>query len=113
MDIVWNENTAHVLSDTGEFEVSFPSALERTLSDQSGSADIKVPMHGRIVTLRVQVGDLVQTGDALFTLEAMKMEHTIRSPIDGSVSRVLIDAGSQVEEDGLAIVLSSGEPSGD
>ena len=112
-DIVWNKRTAHVLSDVGEFAVSFPSALERTFSGQSGGSDIKVPMHGRIVTLRVQAGDPVEIGDALFTLEAMKMEHTIRSPADGTVSQILIDAGSQVEEDALAIILAANEPSDD
>ena len=110
-DIVWNNTTAHVLSDVGEFAVSFPSALERTFSGQSGSSEIKVPMHGRIVTLRVHAGDPVEVGDALFTLEAMKMEHTIRSPSDGKVSQILVDAGSQVEENTLAIVLTANEPS--
>lgn len=49
---------------------------------------IKSPMPGTIVKVYVKVGDKVKKGQALFVMEAMKMEHTMKAPADGVVKAV-------------------------
>jgi biotin carboxyl carrier protein len=52
--------------------------------------EIKAPMPGLIVDIRVAAGQAVQKGDALLVLEAMKMENIIKAPGDGVVSAVKV-----------------------
>ena len=56
------------------------------------------PMSGRIVACHVNAGDHVAAGAAVVTLEAMKMEHTLRATEPGTVISYLVDAGEQVSE---------------
>ncbi|MBB5216512.1 biotin carboxylase N-terminal domain-containing protein [Parapusillimonas granuli] len=63
-------------------------------SDQGGS--LTAPMPGKIISIAVKPGDTVKAGDALLVMEAMKMEHTIQSPKDGTVREVFFALGDQV-----------------
>jgi 3-methylcrotonyl-CoA carboxylase alpha subunit len=59
----------------------------------------------------VSAGDVVAQGDVLVVLEAMKMEHSIRAPRDGTVESVLVKDGEQVERGAvLVVVVPSEEP---
>jgi biotin carboxyl carrier protein len=60
--------------------------------------NIKAPMPGLIIELKVSEGDEVKTGDTLLILEAMKMENIIKSPRDGKVKSVKIKKGDSVEK---------------
>jgi len=81
------------------------SAFER-VSDRRSSAgagapretggDLISPMPGRVRRLLVEDGARVARGDVLLVLEAMKMEHAIRSPMDGTV-RLRVAEGDLVE----------------
>lgn len=59
---------------------------------------------GRILTLKVKVGDAVKQGDVLLLLEAMKMENEIKAPADGTVKEILVKEGDRVTE-GQAMVV--------
>lgn len=61
------------------------------------SGDMKAPMPGRIVSIRVQAGDAVKKGDLMLILESMKMENNILSPMDGIVGNVLVVQGEMVD----------------
>ena len=52
--------------------------------------NIKAPMPGLIIDLRVKEGDLVKMGDPLLILEAMKMENIIKAPGDSIVKSVKV-----------------------
>jgi propionyl-CoA carboxylase alpha chain len=54
-------------------------------------------MPGAVIRLLVSPGDTVTAGDVLLVLEAMKMEHGVRSPVDGVVGEVLVAPGQQVD----------------
>lgn len=56
---------------------------------------------------RVAVGDRVSRGDALAVIEAMKMESTVTSPLDGTVAEVVVAPGSGVEVGDLLVVLTA------
>ncbi len=65
--------------------------------DGDGSAGVfTAPMHGVIVKLLVEAGAAVEKDQPLLIMEAMKMEHTIRAPVDGVVTEFYFQPGEQV-----------------
>jgi biotin carboxyl carrier protein len=60
--------------------------------------NIKAPMPGLIIDLRVKAGDTVAAGDTLVILEAMKMENSIKSPAAATVRTVKVGKGDSVEK---------------
>jgi acetyl/propionyl-CoA carboxylase alpha subunit len=65
---------------------------------ETGNGQLTAPMPGRIVQVAGKVGDVVLKGEALVTLEAMKMEHTLTAPFDGEVAELSVQVGDQVSE---------------
>lgn len=65
--------------------------------------NIKAPMPGLIIELKVKNGDVVKQGDSLLILEAMKMENIIKSPGEGVVKSVKIKKGESVEKNQVLI----------
>jgi acetyl/propionyl-CoA carboxylase alpha subunit len=63
-----------------------------------GDGVIRSPMPGRIVAVQVKAGQVVARGEPLVTLEAMKMEHVLTAPFDGTVAELAAETGSQVSE---------------
>ncbi len=62
-------------------------------------------MPGRVVRVEANVGDTVEAGQVLVVLEAMKMEHTLRSPNEGTVMEVDCSPGDQVEAGAVLVVI--------
>jgi biotin carboxyl carrier protein len=60
--------------------------------------NIKAPMPGLIIDLKVNSGDTVNAGDALLILEAMKMENILKSPGAGIVKSLKVKKGDSVEK---------------
>jgi pyruvate carboxylase len=67
-------------------------------------AHIGAPMPGTVVTVPVHLGQAVSRGEVLLTLEAMKMETTVRAERDGSVKEILVKAGLQVDTKDLLMI---------
>jgi len=72
-------------------------------SQQTGS--LVAPLPGTVVKVHVAIGDRVETGDALVSIEAMKMEHEVRAQVSGSVSEVRVSAGEQVEAGKVLVIV--------
>jgi acetyl-CoA/propionyl-CoA carboxylase biotin carboxyl carrier protein len=62
----------------------------------SGSGQVAVPMQGTIVKVLVAVGDVVEVGQAICLLEAMKMENAVNAEKDGVIKEVRVSAGDSV-----------------
>ena len=62
----------------------------------AAGGSLAAPMPGQVIAVLVREGQPVAAGDPLLILEAMKMEHTVRSPRDGVVTAVRYHAGEQV-----------------
>lgn len=60
------------------------------------ATNVTAPMPGNIVSVKVQVGDSVKSGDVLCILEAMKMENEIMAPKAGKIVAVSTSAGTSV-----------------
>ncbi len=81
-----------------------PLAAHRD-EDPSGGR-LTAPMPGRITQLLVRAGDAVRRGQPLIVLEAMKMEHTVAAPADGTVAAVRFAVGDLVEEGAELVALA-------
>ncbi|RJE74989.1 pyruvate carboxylase [Reichenbachiella sp. MSK19-1] len=68
-----------------------------------GDHEIGAPIPGKLVDIRVKVGDKVKDNDPLFVIEAMKMETTITATESAVVKRVHLTAGDLVESNDLVI----------
>lgn len=60
-------------------------------------AEVSADIPGMILKVNVQVGDAVKPGDAIFVMEAMKMELEIPSPSNGTVTAVLVNVNDVVQ----------------
>jgi biotin carboxyl carrier protein len=69
------------------------------------ATEVTVPMVGKIVGVNVKVGDAVSEDDQIATLEAMKMEMPIVSPVAGTVKEVKVAAGQEVEADTVLAII--------
>ncbi|MCZ8217047.1 MAG: biotin/lipoyl-binding protein [Cyclobacteriaceae bacterium] len=65
--------------------------------------NIKAPMPGLIINLKVAEGDIVKAGDQLLILEAMKMENILKSPGDGVIKKIKVKKGDSVEKNQVLI----------
>ena len=68
---------------------------------------LTAPMPGKLVAFLAQAGEKVKAGQPLAVMEAMKMEHTIASPRDGTVAELLYAVGDQVAEGGELLRLQA------
>jgi acetyl/propionyl-CoA carboxylase alpha subunit len=66
-------------------------------------ADVKAPMPGLVLEVKVEPGQEVKKGEALVVIEAMKMENIIKAVSDAKVSRVAVEKGASVEKNDLLI----------
>jgi biotin carboxyl carrier protein len=64
----------------------------------AGNGVIAAPMPGKVAAVEVSQGETVAKGQRLLTLEAMKMEHGLIAPFDGTVAELSAQAGAQVNE---------------
>jgi len=65
------------------------------------------PMPGKVVDLKVKVGDKVSKGDPVVILEAMKMEHQVNAPETGKVSKIFIKKDQQLDNGALLMIVDS------
>ena len=76
----------------------------------AGAAALNAPMPGTVTVVKAAVGDRVTKGQPLMILEAMKMEHVITAPYDGTVEQLRVAAGGTVAMDELLAAIT---PAGD
>ena len=71
----------------------------------TGPADVVSPMPGSVLALHVAIGDDVEPGAPIATIEAMKMEHVVPSPTSGRVAELLVKQADQVTRGKLIAVI--------
>jgi biotin carboxyl carrier protein len=78
------------------------------MSDAAASKvnELKAPMPGLIVDIRVETGQTVQKGDPLLVLEAMKMENILKAPGDGVVGAIKVGLRDNVTKGQVLIQFS-------
>lgn len=81
-----------------------PFSVDLDAAAGSGGV-IKAPMHGKLIALFVTAGEAVVKGQRLAIVEAMKMEHVLTAPRDGTVTELGATPGAQVAEGAKVVVL--------
>jgi geranyl-CoA carboxylase alpha subunit len=64
--------------------------------ESGGDGKLRASMNGRVVAVLADVGQIVQAGQPIVTLEAMKMEHVHTAPLSGKLTAVHVATGEQV-----------------
>jgi 3-methylcrotonyl-CoA carboxylase alpha subunit len=93
-----NGEVAHVFTAQGATQIVAIDALAHAGETHAEVGRLTAPMPGKVVSFAVKAGDVVKKGQALAVMEAMKMEHTIAAPADGTVAELLFAPGDQVTE---------------
>ena len=76
----------------------------QSAADGPGSGQVRAPMDGLVLDVRCEAGQTVTKGQVLAVMEAMKMEHSLKAGVDGTVESVSIRCGDQVK--GKQVVLT-------
>ncbi|MBC7704021.1 MAG: acetyl/propionyl/methylcrotonyl-CoA carboxylase subunit alpha [Rhodoferax sp.] len=90
--------TTHVFTPHGATRILAIDLLAHAGAGQADAGRLTAPMPGKVLSFAVKNGDVVKKGQALAVMEAMKMEHTIAAPADGTVAELLYAPGDQVLE---------------
>jgi len=88
----------HVFTPQGATRISLLDPLAHAGEATPEGGRLTAPMPGKVVSFAVKAGDKVKAGQALAVMEAMKMEHTISAPKDGTVAELLYAPGDQVAD---------------
>ena len=91
-------DVAQVFTAQGATQIIAVDALAHAGDTHAEGGRLTAPMPGKVVSFAVKAGDVVKKGQALAVMEAMKMEHTIAAPADGTVAELMFAPGDQVTE---------------
>ena len=68
-------------------------------------AEVTAPMAGKVIDIKVNVGDSVEEDDEVAIIEAMKMEMPILTYASGTVKEIKVEKGASVEADQVIIII--------
>ena len=71
--------------------------------DSEESCILKAPFVGKITRIDANVGDKVEKNETILTMEAMKMEHSIKSPMAGTIANLNCSVGDIVKDGTLLV----------
>ena len=83
-----------------------PDKTDESASGDGGGGAIIAPMPGKVVSMLVKEGDVVEVDQPLMVMEAMKMEHTLRATSAGIVGEVMCSVDQLVDDTGVLIKIS-------
>ncbi len=101
-----------VFLDGESWQLAEIDPLAARAGEDPGGGRLTAPMPGRVTRLLVEPGAKVRRGEPLMIIEAMKMEHTVTAPADGTVEQVRYAVGDLVEEGAELIALAASEGGG-
>ncbi len=101
--VVQQDQRIAVLLEGHRQDLVLHDPLESGQELEAGPGNLRSPMPGKVLEVMVAAGDKVTRGAPLIILEAMKMEHTIVAPADGTVTRVCFAQGDLID-DGVDLV---------
>ncbi len=85
--------------------ISAPEAKKEEPTPVSGSGTVNAPVAGKLLSLKVKVGEMVKKGDVIGVIEAMKLENEVPSPIAGKVVAINAKVGDVVNNGDVLVTL--------
>ncbi|MEJ8823910.1 acetyl/propionyl/methylcrotonyl-CoA carboxylase subunit alpha [Variovorax humicola] len=98
LNVYERDGTSHVFAAQGATKILSVDRLAHAGDTHAEGGRLTAPMPGKVVSFAVKAGDKVLKGQPLAVMEAMKMEHTIAAPADGTVEELMFAPGDQVAE---------------
>lgn len=89
--------TLHTVNVKDRFDILLDQ-MGMSNANEKKLNDIKAPMPGLVLEIKVKPGDEVKKGDQILILEAMKMENILKSPGDGVVKAIKVNVKDNVEK---------------
>ena len=80
--------------------------ITQAKSTSGATSEVVAPLAGNVFTINVSVGQIINEGDTVLVLEAMKMETDIRASVSGTVSEISVQAGDAVKVGDVLLTLS-------
>lgn len=108
--VITVDGVAYVFDNGHVASVRLVDQLQKKPEAEGGEGAVKAPMTGKVVALSVALGDAVEVGTFLFAVEAMKMEHAVSSAVDGVVTAIYTELGTQVAAG--SVIVEVGEADG-
>jgi geranyl-CoA carboxylase alpha subunit len=101
----------HVWVDDGASVRDYHNVTHRAArgADRVGSGRLLAPLDGAVMELFAAAGDLVEPGQLILVIEAMKMEHRVLADVAGTVAAITVGAGDQVRARQLLVEIDAQE----
>jgi 3-methylcrotonyl-CoA carboxylase alpha subunit len=99
----------YVLRHGRQTKVSLRDLALEEGAEPGGGGLVRAPMHGKVLSILVAQGDRVSRGQRLAIIEAMKMEHTLHSAVDGTVAEIAVAQDAQVAEGAKVMMIAPAE----
>ncbi len=96
-------NLSHNVSKRSEETASIKeqsTKSEKTVTEvdnSEGMVPVEAPMSGKILSIKINVGEIVKKGETIMTLEAMKMETEISAPVNGEIKAIKVGEGDNCQ----------------
>jgi 3-methylcrotonyl-CoA carboxylase alpha subunit len=95
--------TVDLFTERAQVRLKYLPLTTNVKGEAAAEGKLTAPMPGKVIALVVERGKLVKQGEALLVMEAMKMEHTMTAPRDGTVESFAYAVGDQVAEGALLL----------
>lgn len=86
-----------VQSPTAPIAAPAPAPAAKPAANNGGGSSVSAPMPGKVIDVKVKIGDSVKKGQEVLVLEAMKMHNPVMAPCDGVVKVLNVKAGDPVQ----------------
>jgi biotin carboxyl carrier protein len=102
---VYEVELESVTEAQGSIAVASQAAPAAAAPAAAGDQEVKAPMAGTILDVKVAVGQQVQVGQVVAILEAMKLENEIVATCAGTVKQVVVNKGQTVNNQDTIIIV--------
>jgi len=82
------------------------TTIENTKADPENTKEIGAPLQGMLYKILVKTGQKIKKNDALFVIEAMKMETTVTAISEGKIKKIILKEGGMVHQDDLILIIA-------
>jgi 3-methylcrotonyl-CoA carboxylase alpha subunit len=103
--VVTDGADVHVFAHGQHYALNVTDPLHGGETGDAAAGGLTAPMPGTVLEVFVEVGQRVTAGTPLLLIEAMKIEHTIAAPFDGTVAELRFKAGDQIAGEGVELAV--------